>query len=272
MTLRYRFEFLILSFLICCSLANAAEDEMTPKPGFIYGVVNSISEWFESLDIMRKTMVFAALLFFAAKVLGLDGEGGGGGPKLEVIQLDDIKDDESNPCVYFDIDIGNKKVGRITMELFKNKVPKTAENFRALCTGEKGTGRSGKPLHYKGSVFHRVIPGFMCQGGDFTRGNGTGGESIYGSKFEDEWDNGYIPHTIPGLLSCANSGPNTNGSQFFITVGSTKWLDRKHVVFGMVKDGINVLKEVEKVGGNLGKTSQTVIISDCGEITKEKEQ
>jgi peptidylprolyl isomerase len=115
-----------------------------------------------------------------------------------------------------------------------------------------------------------TVPGFMLQGGDFTRGNGTGGESIYGDKFEDEWTNGYIPHAIPFLLSCANSGPNTNGSQFFITVSNTNWLDRKHVVFGAVEDGFAVVKEIENVGSGMGQPSAKVVIVDCGEIKKDK--
>lgn len=157
------------------------------------------------------------------------------------------------------------KAGRIVMELFADVTPKTAENFRALCTGEKGIGVSGKPLHYKGSGFHRIIPRFMCQGGDFTRGNGTGGESIYGQKFADE--SFKLKHTEPGILSMANAGPNTNGSQFFICTEATPWLDGKHVVFGKVINGYSVVKEMEKVGSDSGKTSAPVVIEDCGEVT-----
>ncbi|KAG6738331.1 hypothetical protein NC652_040674 [Populus alba x Populus x berolinensis] len=170
----------------------------------------------------------------------------------------------SNPKVFFDILIGKMKAGRIVMELFADATPKTAENFRALCTGEKGIGNAGKPLHYKGSTFHRIIPNFMCQGGDFTRGNGTGGESIYGAKFADE--NFKLKHTGPGVLSMANSGPNTNGSQFFICTEKTSWLDGKHVVFGKIVDGYGVVQEMEKVGSNSGTTKETVIVEDCGQI------
>ncbi|KAJ6854669.1 hypothetical protein NC651_039578 [Populus alba x Populus x berolinensis] len=170
----------------------------------------------------------------------------------------------SNPKVFFDILIGKMKAGRIVMELFADTTPKTAENFRALCTGEKGIGNAGKPLHYKGSTFHRIIPNFMCQGGDFTRGNGTGGESIYGAKFADE--NFKLKHTGPGVLSMANSGPNTNGSQFFICTEKTSWLDGKHVVFGKIVDGYGVVQEMEKVGSNSGTTKETVIVEDCGQI------
>ncbi|MGB1254046.1 MAG: peptidylprolyl isomerase [Candidatus Promineifilaceae bacterium] len=170
----------------------------------------------------------------------------------------------ANPTVFFDITIGNVAAGRIEFELFEDVVPLTANNFRALCTGEKGKGKSGKPLHFKGSKFHRVIPQFMLQGGDFTRGNGTGGESIYGAKFNDE--NFKLSHTVEGLLSMANAGRNTNGSQFFITTVPCPWLDGKHVVFGKVTAGMDVVKRVEGVGSRSGATRSNVLIADCGEI------
>ncbi len=166
--------------------------------------------------------------------------------------------------VYFDIEIDGTPAGRVEFGLFGNTVPKTAKNFRALCTGEMGEGKSGKPLHYKGSSFHRVIPGFMCQGGDFTRGNGTGGESIYGEKFADE--NFKLKHDSPYLLSMANAGPNTNGSQFFITTALTPWLDGKHVVFGRVTKGEEIIKAVEKLGSQSGRTRSKITIADCGEV------
>ncbi|WP_375756247.1 peptidylprolyl isomerase [Corallococcus exercitus] len=170
----------------------------------------------------------------------------------------------ANTKVFFDMSIGGQPAGRIVMELFSDDVPKTAENFRALCTGEKGVGKSGKPLHFKGTPFHRVIPQFMCQGGDITLGNGYGGESIYGEKFADE--NFKHKHTAPGFLSMANAGANTNGSQFFLTTVATPWLDGKHVVFGKVVEGMDVVKKIEGVGSQSGATRQPVKIEDSGQL------
>ncbi|KAI9818655.1 MAG: peptidyl-prolyl cis-trans isomerase cpr6 [Phylliscum demangeonii] len=166
------------------------------------------------------------------------------------------------PRVFFDIEIAGRSVGRIVFQLVA--VPKTAENFRALCTGEKGTGKGGKPLHYKGSVFHRVIKGFMIQGGDFTAANGTGGESIYGEKFEDE--NFKIKHEKPFLLSMANAGPGTNGSQFFVTTVPTPHLDDKHVVFGEVVSGKSVVRKIENLPTQNDKPHKEVKIRECGQL------
>ncbi|XP_054813521.1 peptidyl-prolyl cis-trans isomerase CYP63-like isoform X1 [Prosopis cineraria] len=178
---------------------------------------------------------------------------------------------KKNPLVFLDVSIDGDLVERVVIELFASIVPKTAENFRALCTGEKGIGKStGKPLHYKGTCFHRIIKGFMAQGGDFSRGNGTGGESIYGGKFADE--NFILKHDGPGLLSMANGGPNTNGSQFFITFKRQPHLDGKHVVFGKVVGGLDLLKKIELVGTSDGKPVRPVKIIDCGEATEAKIQ
>merc|ERR1712166_699875 len=156
--------------------------------------------------------------------------------------------------VFFDVEIEGEKTGRITMGLYGDVVPKTAANFGTLCDGSAGVGNSGKPLHFKGSSFHRLIPQFMAQGGDFTMGDGRGGESIYGDKFADE--NFTIKHTKPYLLSMANAGPNTNGSQFFITFIVTSWLDGRHTVFGEVLDGFKVIDEMEKIGTSNGTTKK----------------
>ncbi|KAK3256616.1 hypothetical protein CYMTET_34254, partial [Cymbomonas tetramitiformis] len=200
--------------------------EVKDLPGGLEGLLDSVS------DNMMSFFAAAIALYFGLNLLFGEGKVKRG----EQVPLA-AANSPSNPHVFFDIAIGTEKVGRIEFQLFSNIVPKTTENFRALCTGEKGEGPSGKPLHFKGSEFHRIIPGFMCQGGDFTRGNGTGGESIYGPKFNDEYTNGYIKHEKPHLLSMANSGANTNGSQFFITTAPTSWLDGRHVVFGQGRRG-----------------------------------
>lgn len=163
------------------------------------------------------------------------------------------------PKTYMDISIGGKYIGRITYQLFSDIAPITAENFRALCTGEKGFG-------YKGTTFHRIVPKFMCQGGETTQGNGQGGESIYGPKFADE--NFKQRHGGPGVISMANEGPNTNGSQFFICTAKTPWLDGKHVAFGQVIKGMKVVRAMEEQGTTDGKPKSRVEIIFCGEMKK----
>ncbi|KAI9327375.1 peptidyl-prolyl cis-trans isomerase E [Obelidium mucronatum] len=198
----------------------------------------------------------------SAAVAAAVTEGGGDGGDSTAAATDEPNPKKvkrsavENPKAFFDIDIGGSKAGRIIIELRADVVPKTVKNFLTLCTHEKGFG-------YKKSIFHRIIPDFMCQGGDFTKHNGTGGKSIYGDTFADE--NFVLKHR-PGTLSMANAGPNTNGSQFFLTLADTKWLDGKHVVFGYVVSGMEVLKKMEKQGSSSGKTSKKVTIVDCGEL------
>ncbi|RWS29765.1 Peptidyl-prolyl cis-trans isomerase D-like protein [Leptotrombidium deliense] len=172
---------------------------------------------------------------------------------------------ENKTFVFFDVKVGDESLGRIVFELFTETTPKTAENFRCLCTGEKGVTKNGVPLHFKGCSFHRIIKSFMIQGGDFTNHDGTGGESIYGERFEDE--NFDLKHDKPGLLSMANAGPNTNGSQFFITTVPTPHLDNKHVVFGCVKYGMGVVNYLENVKTGPNDTpAELCVIENCGQL------
>merc|ERR1712224_535546 len=229
--------------------------ELKPGPS------NIIETFIDTVKEQPLILIFGAFMIY--KLYETFAAGGSGAKEL---LLGEAAEAEENTTVYMDIKIGDEEPGRVELVLFSKHYPKTADNFRALCTGEKGEGLSRKPLSHKGSVFHRIIPGFMCQGGDFTRGNGTGGESIYGEKFEDEWTSGYISHSEPGLLSMANAGKDTNGSQFFLLLNAARHLDGKHVVFGKVTSGLEMVRKMEKVGSGSGSTSKRVAIVDCGEV------
>jgi peptidylprolyl isomerase len=180
--------------------------------------------------------------------------------------VDVMGEPPANPWVFFDMSIGGKPVGRIVFHLRQDLVPMASENFRSLCTGWKGKGIKGKPLHYKNSIFHRIIPDRLLSGGDVVNNNGTDGESIYGPTFEDE--NFILRHVGPGCLSTCNRGPDTNDSRFFLTLGKATYLDEKSVVFGYVIDGMDVIKTIEAVGTpHTGEPKQRVVVEDCGECT-----
>eukprot|EP01064_Diplonema_japonicum_P030808 TRINITY_DN5322_c0_g1_i1.p1 TRINITY_DN5322_c0_g1~~TRINITY_DN5322_c0_g1_i1.p1 ORF type:complete len:301 (+),score=37.61 TRINITY_DN5322_c0_g1_i1:99-1001(+) len=205
------------------------------------------------------------------------GWGGGGREKMLKATRFALKNcaipvNPLNPKVWMDVQVGGKYAGRVFMELFMDTVPKTAENMRCLFTGEKGKGMSGRKLHLKGTAFHRIIPTFVVQGGDTTRGDGRGGESIFGARFEDESFKGKAgKHFGPGCLSMANAGPNTNGSQFFICVGPTPHLNGRHVVFGQIVHGYDVVLLMERMGTPSGRTRLEVKIHDCGQALEEDE-
>ncbi|TXG65692.1 hypothetical protein EZV62_006967 [Acer yangbiense] len=175
------------------------------------------------------------------------------------------KETKANPRVFLDLNIGGHPAGRLVIELFADNTPITTENFRALCTGEKGIGRKNMPLHYKGTTFHRVIPRSMFEGGDITKEDGLGGESIYGDTFADE--NFINKHIGPEILSMANTGPGTNGSQFLIYTTKTEWLDGTNVVFGQVVEGFEVMKAIKKVGSRSGLTTKPVVVANCGQLS-----
>jgi peptidylprolyl isomerase len=216
--------------------------------------------------VVRNMAMFGAAGFVAFGVTQFLGNQMG--PDEEIEEGEAIQPQaEITHRVFFDIDINSRPSGRIVMGLYGNVVPKTAENFATLCEGTKTDPRSGRRLAYAGSSFHRIIPNFMLQGGDFTAGNGTGGMSIYGHKFDDE--NFAVKHDGPGVLSMANSGKNTNGSQFFICTQKTSWLDGKHVVFGVVEEGFDLVKRIESYGSSSGRPAARITIKNAGILSRD---
>jgi peptidylprolyl isomerase len=216
-------------------------------------------------DIPTAMWVFVA--YFLYQIFASSDPTAAGKP---VVPLASVKGSEHNDIVYMEVQVGEDSIERVEFELFTKQCPKTTANFMHLCVGDKGKTPAGKDLTFMNSIFHRVIPGFMAQGGDFENRNGTGGQSIYGAKFADEWTNGMVPHTEPYLLSMANAGPGTNGSQFFITFAKTGWLDGKHVVFGRVVSGVETVKKIESVGSPSGKPHKTVTVKDSGIVKRGK--
>lgn len=244
------------------------------------GILNGVVMWYDlHLDDQESITTAPEGIGMGGYVINLDTQGEGG---KEQAQQRNGADEEGaaassaplrpNPRVFLDVSVGGNKVGRVTAELFADRVPRTAENFRALCTGERGMGAQGSPLCFRGAPFHRVVKGFMAQGGDITCGDGTGGESIYGGCFEDERDRGgATPHDRPGMLSMANKGANTNSSQFFVTLAAAPWLDGKHTVFGRLlgDESADVMRAVEAVGTPGGTPAMDVVIEDCGQLDDE---
>ncbi|KAL2329071.1 hypothetical protein Fmac_022498 [Flemingia macrophylla] len=220
---------------------------------------------------MLRTMTFLVhprfLLVFLVLSIFLIFTFSGSTTRKQVVEEETEEEPEITHRVFLDIDIDKQRLGRIVIGLYGQVVPKTVENFRALCTGEKGKNENGLKLHYKGTPFHRIISGFVIQGGDIVHHNGKASESIYGGTFPD--DNFKIKHSHAGVVSMANSGPNSNGSQFFITTVKASWLDGEHVVFGKVVQGMDIVYVIEGGAGTYsGKPRKKVVIADSGEIPK----